>query len=485
MYEKKYLNKIRANEDVPLLVPKDFKFIGLPPFRHQVVTLLYGIYYKDLAIFSTMGTGKTRCAIDIARYWMQQGEINKILVVCPSSVLGNWRDEVGLFSGNTAVVLHHTNRQTRLNLFKQEAEFYIINYEATFRFQKQILKLNPEMVVFDESARIANPKAKQTKSCMEIAGHTKYRLILNGTPVANRPLDLWSQFYCLDFGETLMDTFACYRRLFFTAIKLKTPGSRYFTIYKVSNRGALDEIAERIAKKSIRYTKEECIKDLPEKTYQRRLLTLPAASRKLYQVMYDNAVLEISKLGESISTYMKLTKFVKALQITSGYVKTDDGNIIKMKSNPKLEELKKILEEVVPESGVVIWCKYLYTIGLVEALLRELQLDFITITGAVKDKSEAAKIYQNTTIADIPCLIGQIEAGGIGLNLHKASYAIYIENEWRLLSRYQSEDRIHRIGQKNPCTYIDLVIKDSIDEQILEAIRKKKEVADYIISKVR
>ena len=222
---------------------------------------------------------------------------------------------------------------------------------------------------------------------------------------------------------------------------------------------------------------------MPEKTYQIRKLALPAASQKLYNEMYDNAKLEISRLGQNITSFIKLTKFVKALQITSGYVKTDEGNFIKMKTNPKLKELRKIIDEVVPESGIVIWCKYLFTIKMVEDMLEDMHINYVTITGAVKDKSDVARLYQNTTIEDIPILVGQIEAGGIGLNLFKASYCVYVENEWRLLSRYQSEDRIHRIGQKNTCTYIDLVVQDSIDEYILAAIKKKKEIADYIIDR--
>ena len=253
MIDKKYLKKVRRNEEIPLLVPKGFKFVGMPPFRHQVVTLLFGIYYKDLAIFSTMGTGKTRCAIDIARYWMQEGEVGKILVVSPSSVLGNWKDEVELFSEYAATVLHHPNRQARIALFKKSTEFYVINYEALFRFQKQIRKLNPEMIIFDESARIANPSAKQTKAAMEIAGETKYRLILNGTPIANRPLDLWSQFYCLDFGETLGKKYINFRRRFFTAIKGKTKQGRYYSMYKISNKEAMDDLAWEVSTRTTIY----------------------------------------------------------------------------------------------------------------------------------------------------------------------------------------------------------------------------------------
>jgi SNF2 family DNA or RNA helicase len=195
LYDIKYLSKIRTNEEVPLKLPKGFEFVGLDPFHHQIVTLMFGIHYKDLAILSTMGTGKTRSAIDISRYRFQSGEAKRVLVIAPTSVLGNWKDEVEKFSEYRAVVLHDTNRDKRIGLFNTNVEFYIINYEATLFYTKYILKLEPDIVILDESSRISNPQAKQTKACTEIAGHAKYRMILNGTPVSNKPLDLWSEFY--------------------------------------------------------------------------------------------------------------------------------------------------------------------------------------------------------------------------------------------------------------------------------------------------
>jgi len=485
MYELKYLQKIRDNENVPLLIPKGFKFIGPAPFRHQIVTMLFGLAYNDLAIFSTMGTGKTAASLFIARYRIQAGEIDKVLVVCPSSVLGNWKNEVDTFTEHSAIILHHSNRGTRLNLFTKKAQVFIINYEGTFRFLKQILKLDYGMVIFDESSRISNPKAKQTQACMEIAGHSKYRILLNGTPVANKPLDLWSQMYCLDFGDSLGKDFKIYRSSYFSTIKMKNTTGQYFSVYKIRNKASLDIISSKIAKKSIRYTKEECIKDLPEKLYQTRTLELPLENRKLYEQMYDNARLEISKLAQNISAHILLTKFIKALQICSGYVKTDEGNFIKLKKNPKLDELKNLIEEIVPNDAIVVWCKHLFTIDLIEKMLTNMGLNYLVIRGAVKDKSGVANLFQTSSIEDIPILIGQIQSGGIGLNLHKASYEIFVENAYRLLDREQAEDRCHRIGSKKNVTIIDLVVKNSIDEQIIKAIKQKQEIANYILKNVR
>jgi SNF2 family DNA or RNA helicase len=369
-------------------------------------------------------------------------------------------------------------------MFKLDADFYIINFEATFRFLKQIVKLAPDIVIYDESSRISNPQTKQTKACIEIGGHAKYRLLLNGTPIANKPLDLWSQMYCLDFGDTLGSNFKSYRRAFFATIRMRNSSGKYFSIYRVRNKAAMDTISKRLASKSIRYTKEECIKDLPEKLYQVRTLELSKGSRQLYDEMYDNAKLEITKLGQNISAFIMLTKFVKAIQITSGYLKTDEGNYLKLKTNPKLAELQGLIEEIVPDDAIVIWCKYLFSISLIEKLLRDMGLNYLVIRGDVEDKSAVAETFQNSSIEDIPILIGQIRSGGVGLNLHKASYEIFYENEWRLLDREQAEDRCHRIGSKKNVTIIDLLMKNTIDEQIVRAIKQKKEVADYIISKL-
>lgn len=482
MYDKKYLNKVRHNEDVPLKIPKDFKFVK-EPYRHQVVTFMYGLHHKDLAILSTMGTGKTYCAINIARYWMQQNEAKRALVISPTSVLTNWVDEVHMFSNRRAIALHHPVREKRLALFKQPADFYIINFEATRRFMKQILKLSPDIVIFDESSRIANPNAQQTKACIEIAGLTKYRYILNGTPIANKPLDLWSQFYALDFGDTLYPKYTTFRKAYFYRFSFKTSG-RWVSTYKISNKETLVQLGKEIDTVSIRYTKEECIKDMPEKTYHTRTIKLSKSAKTLYEEMYDNAKLEIAQLGQNITAEIMLTKFVKALQITSGYLKTDEGNYIELKSNPKLDELKNIINEVVPESAMVIWCKYLHTIKMVQDMLDNMHLDYLTIKGDVADKSAVAKIFQTTSIEEFPIMICQIRSGGVGINLHKASYAVFVENEWRLQDRYQAEDRIHRIGQKKVCTYIDLVVDNTIDKQVVDSIKKNNDVAEYVLQQV-
>jgi SNF2 family DNA or RNA helicase len=482
MYDDKYLSKVRYNEDIPLRIPKGFKFKE-EPFRHQVVTFMYALHLKDLAILSTMGTGKTYCAINIARYWIQQGEAKKVLVVCPTAVLTNWRDEVHMFSNRKAVVLHDPIREKRLKMFKEKADFYIINFEATIRFMKQLLKLDPDIIIFDESSRIANPEAKQTKACIKLASNTKYRYILNGTPIANVPINLWSQFYVLDFGESLFPSFNRYRAQYFGHFTMKV-GRRYFRKYSIRNKIAMEEVAERISHRSIRYTKEECIKDMPEKTYQTRTINLSKSGRKLYDEMMEHARLELTQLDQNITAEIMLTKFIKALQVTSGYIKTDEGNYVQMKHNPKMEELKSIIEEVVPESAMVIWCKYLHTIKMVQDMLDKMKLDYLTIKGEVEDKSAVAKIFQESSIEEIPIMICQIRSGGVGINLHKASYAVFLENEWRLQDRYQAEDRIHRIGQKNICTYIDIVINNSIDQQVLESIRKNNHIAEYILQRI-
>ena len=476
------MREIRKDETTTLKIPKGFSFIG-DPFRHQIVTFIYAIFHGNLAILSSMGSGKTFCGINICRFWIQSGEAERVLVVSPSSVIFNWKDEVHKFSEYRAVPLQtekDTSREARKKLFKEDGQFYIINYEATHRYMKNLLQLDYDIIIFDESSKISNPKSKQTQACMNLAARAKFRYILNGTPISNKPIDLWSQFYVLDFGETLGEKFSSFRRIYFHTIPVRNRG-KWYSIYKIRGRQSMLDIAKHISTKSIRYLKNECVKDLPEKTYQLRKLSLPKETRKLYTEVFKNAKLEVSKLDQHISANIKLTKFVKAIQITSGFLKTDEGNIIRLKNNPKLKELECLIDEILYEDAIVIWCKYLYSISLVSDLLKSKKINHLIIQGDVKNKTTVAKRFQDSSIKQIPIMISQIVAGGMGLNLHKASYAIYYENEWRLLNRLQSEDRIHRIGQLKRTTIIDMTIEDSIDELILSAIKEKKEVADYIL----
>jgi SNF2 family DNA or RNA helicase len=121
---------------------------------------------------------------------------------------------------------------------------------------------------------------------------------------------------------------------------------------------------------------------------------------------------------------------------------------------------------------------------MVQDMLDDMHFDYLTIKGDVVDKSAVAKLFQTTSIEDFPIIICQIRSGGVGINLHKASYAVFLENEWRLQDRYQAEDRIHRIGQKNVCTYIDLVVDKTIDRQVLDSIKANNDIAEYILQKI-
>ncbi|NIU83199.1 MAG: hypothetical protein GWN64_06870, partial [Candidatus Thorarchaeota archaeon] len=183
---------------------------------------------------------------------------------------------------------------------------------------------------------------------------------------------------------------------------------------------------------------------MPKKNYQVRELTLPRESRKLYKEVFENAKLEIEQLGQNVSAHIILTKFIKASQVASGYLKTDEGNFIRLKSNPKLKELKSLIEEILYEDAITIWCKYRFSIAIIEEMLQEMGVRYEVITGDVQNKSAVAKKFQTTSIKELPVMLCQIRAGGIGLNLHKASFSIFYENEWRLQDRLQAEDRLHR-----------------------------------------
>jgi len=482
-YTNQYLNSLRHNKDSPLYLPKGFEFKGPPPFRHQVVSFIHSLAKQNLAILHTMGLGKTRIAIDTSRYWLKNNYAKNVLVISPTTVLHSWKKQIGIFSEHDCTILHATQREDRIDLFKNDTTFFAINYEAVSRYMKYLLRKQFDVIIFDESSKIANPSAIQTKACFELAAAARFRYILNGTPVANRPMDLWSQFYAVDFGESLGQSFNAFRNAHFTKRVIKTPVG-FVATYKIRNWACLEKIANAIVNRSIRYTKEECDLDLPEKTYQVRKITLPQANRELYEKVLEYAKLEIRNLGQNVSALMKVTKLEKVQQITSGFLKTDDGDFIVVKDNPKLEEVRRLVTEIVPENAVVIWCKHIHAMDMIEKMLRAEGINYLDIRGETKNKGEVAEKFQQTSIEEYPVLVGQVNSGGIGIDLYKASYTIFYENDLRLLSRLQAEGRTHRVGQHKPCIYIDIVTEDSVEELTLAAIEEKAEVAEFILSKL-
>ena len=292
-------------------------------------------------------TGSAICAI----HWhLEMGNINKALVVCPKSVLRGWEEQIEFFSDLSYVSIVGTKRDKKLAL---DRNIYLINYEYTWRILDTLLDKSFNMVICDEAHRIKNPLAKQSKACYALGDASKYRIALTGTPVLNTSLDAFGVMRFVEpsiFGESFYS---------FRSKHFKNVGSENSPIkIYVPRKGSEEVISNALYTRALRFLKAQCL-DLPEATHlPNRIITLSPDQDRAYRNLQEELSAQITE-DESITITHVLTLMLKLSQVTSGWIKnTETQEIIRFKSNPKLEELKTLVEEA-GDQPAIVWAYYI------------------------------------------------------------------------------------------------------------------------------
>ena len=462
------------------------------PYEHQKDALKKCWNKKAFAIFAEMGTGKTKIALDNACILYNQGKIDNLLVVAPKGTYMTWVEqeipihipdyidiEVLAWKPSTSEKYKAKLRALRGTKFK--LRIFVMNVEAlsTKKGMKEaMLFLNfKSMMIVDESTTIKNPKAKRTKNILSLAKEAKYRRILTGSPVTQSPMDLWAQMDFLDPEILGQQSYYAFRTRYAVIITANAAGGthKYQKIVKFRNLAQLGKI---VSPHSYRILKKDCL-DLPPKVYSKREVELTDEQKEAYSEMKTNAIAQLK--GQSTTALNVLTQLIRLHQITCGHMKLDTGSTMNLTTN-RLDELMHILGETTGK--VIIWANYIHDIERIEASIH--LSDFgqdscCTYYGATPTdkRQECIRRFQDPD-SKVRFFIGNTQTGGYGITLTAASTVIYYSNNYDLEKRIQSEDRAHRIGQKNSVLYIDLVAKGTVDEKIIQSLRNKVNIAKEI-----
>ena len=460
------------------------------PYAHQLVALEKSWHKENFAYFMEMGTGKTKVLIDNLAMLYDKGKVDGALIVAPKGVIKTWYEqELPTHLPDhieNVTVLWQPNitkgQEEKLNsLFETETALHILimNVEALstekgVKFASKFLNSHKVLMAIDESTTIKTPAAKRTKNIIDLGIHAKYRRIMTGSPITKNPLDLYTQCYFLD--PYLLDHASYYSFRNRYAI-MKTVHVRGRSIQVVSKFQNLSELSEVVKTFSDRVLKEDCL-DLPPKNFTKRHIVLTHDQRKIYDQMKKAAMAVLN--GKVTTTMTVLTQLMRLHQITCGHFTADDGTT-QLIDNNRIKELMNILEET--EGKVIIWANYQRDVNqiiknVVEKYGEESIVDYYGLTPQ-EDRQDNIRKFQNGP--ECRFLIGTPQTGGYGITLTKASTVVYYSNGYDLEKRLQSEDRAHRIGQKKNVTYIDLIAEDTVDEKIVEALRKKINIASEVL----
>ena len=460
------------------------------PYAHQMTALKKSWNKENFAYFMEMGTGKTKVLIDNLAMLYDKGKVDGALIIAPKGVINTWYEQeipthLPQHIENVTVLwqpnINKKYEEKLKTLFEVETALHILimNVEALstdkgVKYASKFLNSHKTLMAVDESTTIKNPSAKRTKNIIGLGKIAKYKRIMTGSPITKNPLDLYSQ--CEFLNPWLLD-FTSYYAFRNRYAEMKTMHAHGRSIQIVDKFKNLSELSETVKTFSDRVLKEDCL-DLPDKIYMKRNIKLSPDQFKLYKQMKDQAIAMLN--GKVTSTMTVLTQLMRLHQITCGHFTADDGSTQAIANN-RIGELMDVLEEI--EGKAIIWAHYQYDIvNIIKNVVKKYGegsiVDYYGLTPQ-EDRQPNIKKFQS----DPRCrfMVGTPSTGGYGITLTAANTVIYYSNGYDLEKRLQSEDRAHRIGQRKPVTYVDLICNDTVDEKIVKALRKKINIASEVL----
>ncbi len=406
------------------------------------------------------------------------GRIRRVLIVAPLSILGVWQDEFNNFADfdyNLAVLTGTSAKKidTLRHLNGSALQVAVINYESAWRLEKELTAWNPDLIIADEGHKIKTHNISASKAMHRLGARARYRLLLTGTPVTNKAIDVFSQYKFLNpaiFGQS----FYAFRNKYFDMVGY---GNHTPVLKKSMER----ELTERIHSIAYRATKAECL-DLPETTDIIRKVELEQQAMLLYRNLVKDSYAELSE-GEVTITNV-LTKLLRLSQLTGGFLGSDDSSKAEQVSTAKLKVLEDIIDSALEENKkLVVIARFNPEINAICRMLDKKGVRYSLLTGSVKDRDEQVYRFQNDS--DVPIFVGQIATAGLGITLTAASTMVFYSLDYSMSNFEQTKARIHRAGQRMPCTYIYLTASGTVDEKVLKALKNKANLAKTLVDDYR
>lgn len=444
-------------------------------YAHQRRMAGMALSMPAFAFFAEMRTGKTLAAIAAAGRAYLDGRIEKMLVVCPSSVMGVWRREFerwAAFPYQIRVLDQPSTREREQILaypWREGLRVVVANYESTWRMESSLANFaSGGLVVIDESHRIKDARTHQAKAVHLFGELASWRLALTGTPITQSPLDAFSQFLFLDpsvFGRSFV---------------------RFRNRYAVMKNGRvvswqnLDEFTKKAYSIAFRITRAECF-DVPNEIEEIIDVKLSPRTRDQYETIRRDSVLLLSA-GKVTATNV-LTQLLRLQQIAGGFVTTDSGETVQVGSE-KIDAALDLLEDLLEDQSrkVVVFTRFLAEIRAFSRALAEQRIPAATLTGEtpVRDRESIVRAFQDDDKPRV--LVAQVATGGLGIDLSRADTEIFLSLDWSLSTMQQARARILGGGQRaRHVNYYYIVAQKTVDQRIMKALTTKEDLAEKIV----
>ncbi len=429
-------------KSVPSPILGRYEWTGMhKPFDHQKTTSSFLTMNQRAFCFNEQGTGKTASAIWASDFLMKQGIIRRALIICPLSIMDSaWRADLFTFAMHRTVDIAHGPREKREKIIRGGADYVVINYDGVEIVRDAIAEGGFDLIIADEATHYKNTQSKRWKVLNSLVEPNTWLWMMTGTPAAQSPVDAYGLAKLVS-PKNVPRFAGAFKEMVMQKVSQ----------FKWTPKPTATDTVFNALQPAIRFTKEQCL-DLPELTYNKRMVELNAQQRKYYDIL-KTKMLAVAA-GEAISAANAAVNMNKLLQISCGAVYTDTGETVEF----DVKNRYKVLSEVIAESSqkVLVFVPFKHVIGI---LSEKLTADGITneiISGNVSVNKRTKIFSAFQTTPDPRVLIIQPQAAAHGVTLTAANTIVWWGPVPSLETYAQANARVHRSGQKHPCTVVQL-----------------------------
>ena len=469
--KKKLLLNENPESHSDIAIPEEINAVLRP---YQVAGFQWLAYLEKVKwgglLADDMGLGKTVQTLTFLQYYKTKNQGIHALVICPTSLLYNWENEIRKFAPQLSYLIHHGSSRTLKHTELSGYDIIISTY-GTLRSDAELFAKNEvDYIVLDESQTIKNPNSKVAKAAQFIPARN--RIALSGTPMQNNTFDLYSQMNFLNPG--MLGNKEFFKEQFAKPVD------------KFQDQETKDHLRKLVYPFMLRRTKEQVADDLPDKTDITLYCEMGPQQRAIYEAyknMYRSRILgSIEQQGIEKSQFAILQGLMKLRQICDSPAILRDEQKFDNHS-AKLDELTRELEENTGEHKVLIFSQFLGMLALIREKLKQHQIPFQYFDGSYTaiQREQAINEFQNNQACRV--FLISLKAGGMGLNLTAADYVYIVDPWWNPAVEQQAIDRTHRIGQTKNIFAYRMICKDTVEEKIMLLKEKKNSLVKDIISK--
>lgn len=437
------------------------------PFAYQQEAIDTLRSLPTAALFFEQGLGKTKIAIDVALDWLSGDEIDTVLIVTKKGLVKNWTDEFKIHSHVRPRTLS-SDRTANHRAFFSAARIFVTNYEAIAVEEDRIATFAKHRrigIILDESQKIKNPKSALTQSFLRLARCFKRRLIMTGTPIANRPFDIWSQVFFLDEGAALGTDFDSFKA------KLDFQGATSGDAFEAE----LISILPAISSFTLRETKAGSGLNLPGKEFVSEIATWEPRQREMYDLIRKELRISVRRDGKPVvdETDLLLKRLLRLVQVTANPAIIDQAYD---REPGKFPVLRRLVDEVVAAGEkTIVWTSFVKNCMYLRRELEPYGVAQVHGQMSIDDRNRSIDRFKRDESTTI--LVATPAAAKEGLTLTVANHVIFYDRSFSLDDYVQAQDRIHRISQERDCYVHNIMMKDSIDEWIGALIQLKSAAA--------